>query len=108
MRSKREPPASRSEAFGASPAELTRARLYNCGQWPDLNRREAQCHETLAHDVAARLMTPADAEYLKGVREKIAGYPRLARRIRRSTRVATGATARQAAAFPWRSQACRP
>jgi predicted translin family RNA/ssDNA-binding protein len=24
-------------------------------------------------------MTPADAEYLKGVREKIAGYPRLAR-----------------------------
>ncbi|MGO9834749.1 MAG: hypothetical protein ACLP1X_11065 [Polyangiaceae bacterium] len=24
-------------------------------------------------------MTPADAEYMKGVREKIAGYPRLAR-----------------------------
>jgi hypothetical protein len=24
-------------------------------------------------------MTPPDAEYLKGVREKIAGYPRLAR-----------------------------
>jgi hypothetical protein len=24
-------------------------------------------------------MTPADAKYMKGVREKIAGYPRLAR-----------------------------
>ena len=32
-------------------------------------------------------MTPADAEYLKGVRERIAGYPRLAREALRRREV---------------------